>query len=80
MLRQYLGQLDRDPLDMWNMGSVWIGAGLGDRVSGCLGLLISIGHPFVKGKLTLYPEVCMVNCANVFLVFLLFVVGDRPTH
>ena len=58
------------------MGSFIIGAGSEDRHSGCPGLFVTIGHPCVKGRLTL--EVCVVNCANAFLVFLSFLVVDRP--
>ena len=58
------------PWDMCNMGSLLMRAGSEDRVSGFPGLLDAIGHAFVRGRLTLNLEVCIANCANVFLVSL----------
>lgn len=43
---------------------------LGDKVFGYLGPVVSIGHLFLWGRLAVYFEVCLVNCANVSLVVL----------
>ena len=61
---------------MMHWGYLIMGAGSGDRVSGCPGQLVAIGNPCEKGRLIL--EVCVVNLANAFLFFCWFLVVDRP--